>query len=240
MRYVISDIHGCYEEYMEFLEKIKLSEANDHLYILGDVLDRGPEPMKVLLDIITRQNVTYITGNHDYLFCYFIYKLGLDLSTTETMSEADISDFRAYLLDGGITTIESFMKLSLEERQAVYDFLKNAKAYDEVLVDDKRYVLVHAGIGGFREEKDLTEYDALDFICGRTDYGKRYYKDRNTYMVTGHTPTMHIHADKEATIYIGNGHIAIDCGCVYGKRLAAYCFETEENVYVDAREKYCK
>ena len=120
MRYVISDIHGCYEEYMELLEKIKLSEANDHLYILGDALDRGPEPMKVLLDIMKRKNVTYITGNHDYLFCYFIHKLGLDLSLAENMLPDDISDFRTYLLDGGITTIESFMKLSLEERQAVY------------------------------------------------------------------------------------------------------------------------
>ena len=59
MRYIISDIHGCKKQYLELLEKIKFSDK-DHLYILGDTLDRGPEPMKVLLDIMHRQNVTYI------------------------------------------------------------------------------------------------------------------------------------------------------------------------------------
>ena len=67
MNYVIADIHGCYEEYMELIHKINLLDA-DHLYILGDALDRGPEPMKVLLDIMNRKNMTYIIGNHDYLF----------------------------------------------------------------------------------------------------------------------------------------------------------------------------
>ena len=82
MNYVIADIHGCYEEYMELIQKINLSEK-DHLYILGDALDRGTDPMKVLQDIMKRQNVTYIIGNHDYLFLHFIRKLGLDLFKAE-------------------------------------------------------------------------------------------------------------------------------------------------------------
>lgn len=41
MRYIISDIHGCYHEYMELLNKIKFSDK-DELYILGDAVDRGP------------------------------------------------------------------------------------------------------------------------------------------------------------------------------------------------------
>lgn len=39
--YVISDIHGEYDMFLDLLEKIGLKEA-DTLYILGDVLDRGP------------------------------------------------------------------------------------------------------------------------------------------------------------------------------------------------------
>ena len=74
MRYVISDIHGCYEEYRELLEKIHLTD-NDMLYILGDTLDKGPEPIKVLQDLMCRKNVIYIIGNHDYLFLYFMQKL---------------------------------------------------------------------------------------------------------------------------------------------------------------------
>lgn len=41
--YVMSDIHGCYEEYRKMLDKIRFSKE-DILYILGDILDRGLIP----------------------------------------------------------------------------------------------------------------------------------------------------------------------------------------------------
>ena len=65
MKYVISDIHGCYEEFMELLEKISFSEQ-DELFVLGDVLDRGSEPIKVMQEIMGRENVKFILGNHAY------------------------------------------------------------------------------------------------------------------------------------------------------------------------------
>ncbi|MCM1181022.1 MAG: hypothetical protein NC347_12245, partial [Clostridium sp.] len=67
---------------------------------------------------------------------------------------------------------------------------------------------------------DYYEYTA--FIFERMDYSKRYYRDENTYIITGHTPTFYIEQDffakknKKPGIYTANGHIAIDCGCVYG------------------------
>ena len=51
--------------------------------------------------------------------------------------------------------------------------------------------------------------------------------------MTGHTPTPCIREDGKPEVYIGNGHIAMDCGCVFGGRLAAYCFETEEVIYAE-------
>lgn len=53
--YVISDIHGNYDAYKEMLKKIRFSEE-DMLYILGDILDRGPQPIKVVLDLMERPN----------------------------------------------------------------------------------------------------------------------------------------------------------------------------------------
>ena len=49
--YVISDIHGEYDKFVELLDKIKLQDT-DTLYILGDILDRGPHPIKTLLKIM--------------------------------------------------------------------------------------------------------------------------------------------------------------------------------------------
>lgn len=59
MRYIISDIHGCKKEYLKLLDKINFSDA-DHLYVLGDVLDRGFDPIGVLKDMMNRKNVTFI------------------------------------------------------------------------------------------------------------------------------------------------------------------------------------
>ena len=233
MRYIISDIHGCYDEYRELLKKINFSE-NDQLYILGDTVDRGPEPIKVLQDIMSRRNVTYILGNHDFLFLYFVRKLGVDFSGAENFSEEDMEDFQSYLKDGGRVTIEQFLMLSEAERKEICSYIKHAKAYDVLEHKDEKYILVHAGISEFEESKPLEQYQFLDFIYERIDYSKRYYSNEDTFIVTGHTPTIYINNSPEYAVYKGNGHIAIDCGCVFGGKLAAYCIETGQVMYVDA------
>lgn len=43
--YVIADIHGEYELFLELLDKIRLKET-DALYILGDAIDRAPVAVK--------------------------------------------------------------------------------------------------------------------------------------------------------------------------------------------------
>ncbi|MDE7280156.1 MAG: fructose-bisphosphatase class III, partial [Ruminiclostridium sp.] len=46
------------------LEKIRFSE-NDALYVLGDVIDRGGEGIRILRDIMARPNVKMLMGNHE-------------------------------------------------------------------------------------------------------------------------------------------------------------------------------
>ncbi len=62
--YVVSDIHGCGDKYNALLAHIGL-RPEDRLYVLGDVVDRGPDGPKILLDMMSRENVTLIRGNHD-------------------------------------------------------------------------------------------------------------------------------------------------------------------------------
>ena len=45
-----------------FLEKIGLSDA-DTLYVLGDVVDRGPQGLKVLQDMMLRGNVLPVVSD---------------------------------------------------------------------------------------------------------------------------------------------------------------------------------
>ena len=60
--YVIADIHGEYDLFMELLDKIGLHDW-DTLYILGDVVDRGPNPVKTLLKLMEMPNVVLFHKN---------------------------------------------------------------------------------------------------------------------------------------------------------------------------------
>lgn len=64
--YVMSDIHGEYGMFMEVLQKIQLKE-DDTLYILGDILDRGPNPIKIIRKLMEMPNVICMVGNHELM-----------------------------------------------------------------------------------------------------------------------------------------------------------------------------
>ena len=64
--YVISDIHGEYDKFVELLDRIGLKKT-DTLYILGDILDRGPRPVSVIEKLMEMPNVIPIVGNHEFM-----------------------------------------------------------------------------------------------------------------------------------------------------------------------------
>ena len=118
MNYVISDIHGCYEQYMKLLDKIHFSER-DTLYLLGDLVDRGPEPMEVVKDVMRRKNVVTIMGNHDYRALRILERF--DPHGTIINSE-DLLTCKYWIKDGGKSTVQGFLNMSLHERSEFLDY----------------------------------------------------------------------------------------------------------------------
>ncbi len=64
-RYVIGDVHGCYQQLDSLLVKMAYNEQRDALYFVGDLVNRGPQSAEVLQFIMSLNNATVVLGNHD-------------------------------------------------------------------------------------------------------------------------------------------------------------------------------
>ena len=232
MTYVISDIHGEYEKYVEMLKLINFTD-NDDLYVIGDVIDRGKHPIKILIDMSMRPNVFPILGNHEILAIEILRKLCREITEENCesgISENDIKSLTYWQMDGGGTTLNEFKRLDNDSKLFLLDYLEEFQPYDEITVNDKNFLLVHGGVPYDKREIPMSEQDLGEILTERPDYTKVYFDDK--YLVTGHTPTCLIDEDFDGKIYSANRHIAIDCGAVFGKKLG--CIRLD-----DFKEFYC-
>ena len=125
MTYTISDIHGCYKQYIELLEKINFSDE-DVLYVLGDAIDRGPEPIKVFQDIMGRKNVFFIVGNHETLM-YRVEKAIINSQKRKKkLTKETKLEYEEWISDGGFFTDNYFWGLAEEEQQEILNFIENS------------------------------------------------------------------------------------------------------------------
>ena len=157
--YVISDIHGCYDELIRMLEKINLGDS-DTLICAGDYIDKGPKNAEVLEWIMNvPPNVILLRGNHDEDFAQNIeamriisYKMDLDrdsLQDTKTMYQSmkklakkddcvkfDRCETVYELIESGYT----FAQLCTWA-----DRIKSMPYLYETEVSDRKCIVVHAG-----------------------------------------------------------------------------------------------
>lgn len=230
MIYVCSDIHGNYEKYKEMIDTINLKE-NDTLFILGDMIDRGKDGIKILLDMMYRSNIIGLLGNHEVVALAILKKLieVIDEESVKDFSEEFTDSMMDWFKDGGGVTLEGFKKLSDENKEAIIEYLEELEMYDEVRVNGKDYILVHAGLHNFSPNRKLSDYGIDELLWTRTDYDKMYFKDK--ILITGHTPVLAI-KENQTTIYQNQNNIAIDCGCGFGGKLGVLCLDTMEEFYI--------
>ena len=230
--YVISDIHGRLDKFIELLDLIDYTD-DDTLYILGDVLDRGPNPIKALLKIMEMPNVVFIRGNHEEMAIRCLPTLLEEITELSINSFDDeyLNDLMLWQMNGCQPTLDEFYDLDNDTKQKVIDYIDKSLYYKELSVNGNDYLLVHAGLGNFKPDKPIGNYTVFDLVWERPDYEKQYFD--NKYLITGHTPTQTIDCcENPGYIYRNHNHIAIDCGaCFRTGRLAAICLETDEEFY---------
>jgi serine/threonine protein phosphatase 1 len=198
--YAISDIHGCHKTFLQLLESIGLN-LSDKLYLLGDLVDRGPDS-KGVLDTIFKLidqgfQVFCLRGNHDQML----------LNACEIAE-----DFDTWTCNGGQAVLDNFGINHPRHIPEPYLQFLNKLPY---FIDAGDYLLVHAGIN-FRKNYPLRDYEAMLWI---RDWHKDYdpLKIDNKIIVHGHTP---VSFDDTLTMLENlesRRVLDIDNGCVYSQ-----------------------
>jgi bis(5'-nucleosyl)-tetraphosphatase (symmetrical) len=64
--WVIGDVHGCWLTLQRLLDSIRWRAGTDHLWFVGDLVNRGPSSLEVLRWAHeNRDSLTVVLGNHD-------------------------------------------------------------------------------------------------------------------------------------------------------------------------------
>ena len=210
MIYVTADIHGNMERYRSLMSKIDL-KPNDTLYVLGDVIDRHPDGIKILLEIMDSENIKMLLGNHEYMM----------LNALRPSPKANIfekvENVRLWHNNGGMVTHDAFINETLDTKDRIISFLENLPINIDLEVNGKKFKLVHADsltrYPSFckAHRRFNPYYDRTEFaVWNRWEIGDS--KPRNYSMIFGHTPTNNYQYQIPFCIYRNGNIIGVDCG----------------------------
>lgn len=196
--YFVGDIHGCYEQLMEALEKIKFNPDVDRLISVGDLVNRGPDSVKCL-NLLKETWFHAVFGNHEDMM---IKSFRHEWSTYN------------YVQNGG----KWFFHLPYEEQEQLV-LLADAKMtlVIEVETDIGIIGVIHANAPDdwqkyhrLNNDEDFFDDNLVeDTIWGR----RRIYGGQDgrvngiDYVIVGHTPVV--------DVTVLDNIVYIDTGAVY-------------------------
>ena len=233
----MSDIHGMYDRYMKMLDLISLKD-DDTLFVLGDVIDRGDDGIRIIQDLMRRKNALLFLGNHEWMMLAYLEGLKTLYNWLSSYS-------------GGMVTLASFSALAEEEQNEIYEYLR----YETALVimaeaGGREFMLSHAGFTYERENwmsSDVADLEeCCDLLFGNDPFSIRYIpaitdQDPLTYIV-GHLETGRISGGEFGKVFLktfNNGMtlIDIDTGCEYGEEGVLTCICLDDGRFFTVSQK---
>lgn len=157
----VSDIHGYYQEFVELMKKVNYQKGRDKLYILGDMIDRGPESLKVItlirnLQLNYPETVKVIRGNHDDEFI----KIARTLYKGENYDEDSWRMYAGFTGDD-LTGLQIYNEmLNQNDKDLLLKWLEGLPLY----IEDGAYVFVHAGVN---PKKDIKNQNSQILLWGK-------------------------------------------------------------------------
>lgn len=240
--YVMSDIHGCYDDFLSMLEKIVFSE-NDRLIIAGDYIDRGGQSYEMLKWIEKcPSNVTLLRGNHEETFIEYIElmlmldrdeKLGTDFSSNvdakalydsvQYFIRSNTLLFLDFDLYGTVKSLLEQNNVTLAELCAWADIFGKLPYYEKINVGGRTCAAVHAGYTEDPESIRMKFNDIEDFYLYAREKSCMLGGIPHGMIIAGHTPTV-----SEGSFVYNSGNVFryyapvkdcvfydIDCGCAF-------------------------
>ena len=212
--YATADLHGMSpERFRQLLNSVHFS-ADDWLYVLGDVIDRGEHGIHLLRMLMNMHNVQLLLGNHEHMLlsCRWIF----DELTDDLLDDLDddrMGTLSVWLANGAQPTLDALNKLrrvSPDTLDMLFDYFDDAPLYDTVSTDAGDLLLVHAGLGNFSPEKKLRQYSRRELLWTRPKLNDRYFDHITT--IIGHTPTAYYGDEHAGKVLFTDTWIDVDTG----------------------------
>lgn len=194
-RIIIGDVHGHYNGLMTLLEAIAPG-ADDQVYFLGDLIDRGPQSAQVV-DFVQKSSYHCLLGNHELMLLEAIARRG----------SSQVK--QAWLYSGGIETLNSYKPATIPQHHI--EWMQNLPTY----LDLGDLWLVHAGVD---PRMPLAEQTCEQFCWVRQQFHsttKPYFPDK--LIIVGHTITFTLPGVDPGDLAQGQGWLDIDTGAYHPK-----------------------
>ena len=212
-RLIIGDIHGCFRELQDLLDKAGMSEG-DEIIALGDLVDRGPDSKQVLKFFRTQSNCSSLMGNHERKHIRSLRKeIRPALSQTITRLQIGNNDY-----EEACSFMEKLPRfLELPEAILVHGFFEP----EIPLAEQKETVIV----GTMSGEKYLMK-----------NYNRQWYELYNDEkpLVVGHRRYL----DRNQPLIYRDRVFGIDTGCCLGGALTGVILPNFKIVSVSSRKNY--
>ncbi len=200
--YVFSDVHGHAAPLRRLIERIAPAD-DDRFFCLGDMVDRGPDPMDVIAAVRALPHVCVLSGNHE------------DLMLSWLGDPGDGGLLADWTINGGGTTLAGFSDLDPEARDELVAWLESLPVYAVCTVGERIYVLVHAGILPYTGPARTWDEAALEELLAAANpqdlmWVRHAFWEHPTGLIDASGTGPVVIAGHTPTVYLGHMRASID------------------------------
>lgn len=205
MTYVMSDIHGNAIRFNSVMEQIDL-RPEDTLYVLGDVIDRYPDGIRILRLLMRMPNVKMLLGNHESMMLNVLDRL-------DERNPEYPHALRLWYRNGGDITHDYIKHIRKTVRKEVFDYLYSLPLNIEIEVNGQSYILVHGGAIAMYP-RYMYHYNSQEKYAVWHRMHDNTPEVEGKIIIFGHTPTLRYQHNNPLEIWHSDlgGKIGIDCG----------------------------